>query len=249
MSLPALYDQLLELRLPAFREALREQQANPKYSDLSFEDRLALLVDHECVRRRENRIQRNIQAAAFPMPAAFEEIDFSPARGLDRRSILELGQCHWIPSRHNLLVLGPTGSGKSFFASAFGHAAARNGFTVRYQRTSRLLHSLTLARADGSFTSLLRSLAKTSLLILDDWMRDPITLSNAQDILEVLDDRFGNTATLIASQVPVSDWHLRIPDPTLGDAILDRLVNNAHRIQLQGESQRKLRAVRSMPNT
>jgi DNA replication protein DnaC len=249
MSLQVLYDQLLELRLPAFREALREQQTHPKYSELAFEDRLALLVDHECTRRRENRIQRHIHAAAFPMQAAFEDLDFSPARGLDRRSILELSQCHWITSRHNLLVLGPTGSGKSFIASAFGHVAAHHGFTVRYQRTSRLLHALTQARADGSFTALLRSLAKTSLLILDDWMRDPITLSHSQDILEMLDDRFGHTATLIASQVPVSDWYLRIPDPTLADAILDRLVNNAHRIQLQGESQRKLRAVRTMPNT
>ena len=114
---------------------------------------------------------------------------------------------------------------------------------------ARLLHALTLAHADGSFTALLRSLAKINLLIIDDWMRDPITLSNAQDILEVLDDRFGHTATLIASQVPVSDWHLRIPDPTLADAILDRLVHNAQRIELKGESQRKLRAGRSMPNT
>jgi DNA replication protein DnaC len=183
------------------------------------------------------------------MQASFEDTDFSPARGLDRRSLLELAQCDWIPSRHNLLVLGPTGSGKTFIASAFGQAAARHGFTVRYQRTSRLLHALTLARTDGSFTALLRTLAKTSLLILDDWMRDPITLPNAQDVLEILDDRFGHTATLIASQVPVADWHLRIPDPTLADAILDRLVNNAHRIQLQGESQRKLRGVRPMSNT
>jgi len=174
MSQQALYDQLIELRLTAFLEALREQQANPQYTELTFEDRLALLTDHECTRRRENRIQRNIQAAAFPMQAAFEEIDFSPARSLDRRSILELGQCNWITSRHNILVLGPTGSGKSYIASAFGNVAARHGFTVRYQRTSRLLHALTLARADGSFTALLRSLAKTNLLIIDDWMRDPI---------------------------------------------------------------------------
>ncbi|HKZ79755.1 MAG TPA: IS21-like element helper ATPase IstB [Pyrinomonadaceae bacterium] len=249
MSLQVLYDQLLELRLPAFRQALREQQSNPQYAELTFEDRLALLVDQECVRRRENRIQRNIKLAAFPMQAAFEDLDFASHRGLDRRAILELAQCQWIPSRHNMLVLGPTGSGKSFLVSAFGQAAARHGFSMRYYRTARLLHALSLARNDGSFLSLLRSLAKTSLLILDDWMRDPITLANAQDILEVLDDRFGHTATLIASQVPVSDWHLRIPDPTLADALLDRIVHSALRIQLQGESQRKLRAVRSMPNT
>jgi DNA replication protein DnaC len=249
MTLQALYDQLLELRLTAFRDALREQQANPKYSDLSFEDRLTLLVDHECCQRRENRIRRNLHVANFPIQASLEEIDFAPARGLNRRTLLDLGQCSWITSRHNILVSGPTGSGKSFIACAFGNAAIRNGFTVRYHRTSRLLHTLGLARQDGSLTNLLRSMAKTNLLIFDDWMRDAITIQNAQDILEVLDDRFGHSATLIASQVPVSDWHLRIPDPTLADAILDRLIHNARRIQLEGESQRKLRADRSMTNT
>jgi DNA replication protein DnaC len=248
MTLQALYDQLLDLRLPAFRDALREQQGNPQFSELTFEDRLALLVDHECCQRRENRIRRNIRAANFPMQASLEEIDFSPARGLDRSAILELGQCAWVASRLNTLVLGPTGSGKSFIACALGNAAVRNGSTVRYHRTSRLLHTLGLARQDGSLASLLRSLAKTNLLIFDDWMRDAITIQNAQDILEVLDDRFGHSATLIASQVPISDWHLRIPDPTLADAILDRLVHNSRRIQLEGESQRKLRADRNMPN-
>jgi DNA replication protein DnaC len=249
MTLQALDDQLLELRLSTFRNALREQQANPKYNDLTFEDRLSLLVDAECTQRRENRIKRNIRSANFPMQATLEDLDFSPSRGLDRRLILELGQSGWIASRHNILILGPTGSGKSYLASAFGVAAARNGYTVRYYRISRLLHTLTIARQDGSLTNLLRSLAKTNLLILDDWMRDAITIQNAQDILEVLDDRFGHTATLIASQVPVTDWHLRIPDPTLADAILDRIVHNAQRIQLEGESQRKLRANRSMPHT
>jgi len=249
MTLQALDDQLLELRLSTFRNALREQQANPKYNDLTFEDRLSLLVDAECTQRRENRIKRNIRSATFPMQATLEDLDFSPSRGLDRRLILELGQSGWIASRHNILILGPTGSGKSYLASAFGVAAARNGYTVRYHRISRLLHTLTIARQDGSLTNLLRSLAKTNLLILDDWMRDAITIQNAQDILEVLDDRFGHTATLIASQVPVTDWHLRIPDPTLADAILDRIVHNAQRIQLEGESQRKLRANRSMPHT
>ncbi len=245
----ALYDQLHELRLTAFLNTLREQQANPKYYDLTFEDRLALLVDVECSQRRENRIRRNIQLANFPMQAAIEDVDFSPARGMERRPILELAQCGWVSTRQNLLILGPTGSGKSYIASAFGVATVRNGFTVRYHRTARLLHTLALARQDGSLTNLLRSLAKTNLLILDDWMRDAITIQNAQDILEVLDDRFGHSSTLIASQVPVSDWHLRIPDPTLADAILDRLVHTAQRVQLEGESQRKLRAQRNMPNT
>lgn len=249
MTLQALYDQLHDLRLSAFRDALREQQANPKYNELTFEDRLALLVDYEYTQRRENRIRRNIRLANFPMQAAIEDVDFAPARGLDRRLVLELAQCTWVSSRHNLLILGPTGSGKSYLASAFGVAAVRHGFTVRHHRTARLLHALGIARQDGSLTNLLRALAKTHLLILDDWMRDAITIQNAQDILEILDDRFGHSSTLIAGQVPVADWHLRIPDPTLADAILDRLVHNAQRIQLEGESQRKLRSQRNMPNT
>ena len=249
MTLQTLYDQLLELRIPAFRQALQEQQANPQFNELAFEERLALLVDHECTQRRENRIRRNLQAAAFPLSASLEELDLSPARGLERRTLLELGQCNWIPSRQNIVVLGPTGAGKTFLACAFGKAAARSGFTVRYHRTSRLLHTLSQVRSEGSLTSMLRSLAKCSLLVLDDWMRDTITIQNAQDILEVLDDRFGHTATLIATQVPIPEWHRRIPDPTLADAILDRLVHNAHRIELKGESQRKLRAKRNMANT
>lgn len=249
MTTQALYDKLLELRLPAFRQALREQEENPKYAELSFDERLVLLVDHECTQRRENRVRRCIHAAGFPMQATIEDLDISAGRGLERRSVLELAQCSWITSHHNLIILGPTGGGKSFLACAFGTAAARSGFTVRYLRTSRLLHSLSLSHQDGTYTNLLRSLARSSLLILDDWMRDEITVPGAQDLLEVLDDRFGHTSTIFASQVPVADWHLRIPDPTLADAMLDRIVHNAQRLQLKGESQRKLRADRSMPNT
>jgi DNA replication protein DnaC len=249
MTLQTLYDQLLELRIPAFRQALQEQQSNSQFTELAFEERLALLVDHECTQRRENRIRRNLHAAAFPLSASLEELDMSSARGLERRTILELGQCNWIPARQNILVLGPTGSGKSFLATAFGKAAIRNGFTVRYHRTSRLLHTLSQVRADGSLTATLRSLARCSLLVLDDWMRDAISIQDAQNVLEVLDDRFGHTATLIATQVPITEWHRRIPDPTLADAILDRLVHNAHRIELKGDSQRKIRAKRSMSHT
>jgi len=249
MTLQTLNDQLLELRLPAFRQALQEQQSNSKYTELAFEERLALLVDHECTQRRENRIRRNIHSAAFSISARLEDLEISATRGLERHFILELGQCNWITARQNMIILGPTGSGKSFLVCAFGTAAARNGFTVRYHRSSRLLHTLSQTREDGSWSGWLRSVARTNLLILDDWMRDPITLQNAQDLLEILDDRFGHTSTLIASQVPVTEWHRRIPDPTIADALMDRIVHNAHRIELKGESQRKIRAKKNMPNT
>ncbi len=249
MSDQPLFDKLLQLRLPAFREGLRQQRSNPQYAELSFEERLSLLVDQECTRRRDNRIRRCLRAAAFPLQATLEDLDLTPERGLERRLVLELGQCGWVGSHHNLIVLGPTGGGKTFLACAYGTAAIRMGFSVRYFHTARLLHALGLARQDGSYPTLLRSLARTDLLVLDDWMRDALTLPNAQDLLEVLDDRYGQAATLIAAQVPVADWLLRIPDPTLADAILDRLVHNAFRLQLEGESQRKLRAIRSMPHT
>jgi DNA replication protein DnaC len=249
MSDQPLFDKLLQLRLPAFREGLRQQRTNPQYAELSFEERLSLLVDQECTRRRDNRIRRSLRAAAFPLQATLEDLDLTPGRGLERRLVLELGQCGWVSNHHNLIVLGPTGGGKTFLACAYGTAAIRMGFSVRYFHTARLLHALGLARQDGSYPNLLRSLARTDLLVLDDWMRDALTLPNAQDVLEVLDDRYGQAATLVAAQVPVADWLVRIPDPTLADAILDRLVHNAFRLQLEGESQRKLRAIRSMPHT
>ncbi len=249
MSDTVLFDKLLRLRLPAFREGLREQQANPKYAELSFEERLELLVDQECTRRYNNRIRKALRLAAFPMQAALEDLDLSPERGLDRRQVLELGQCAWIGNHLNILVLGPTGGGKSFLACSLGTAAIRQGFSVRYFRTSRLLHSLGQARQDASYATVLRTLAHTDLLILDDWMRDELTPANAQDILEVLDDRYSQASTMVASQVPVTDWYTQIQNPTLADAILDRLIHNAYRLQLSGESQRKLRAIRSMPHT
>jgi DNA replication protein DnaC len=229
----ALFDKLIQLRLPAFRTGLLEQQTNSKYTELSFEERLAILVDLECTRRHSNRIQRLVKAS----------------RGLERSLVLELSQCAWVQNHLNLFVLGPTGSGKTYVACALAMSACRSRFSVRYFRTSRLLHRLTLARQDNSYHTLLHSLAKIDLIILDDWMRDAITVPNAQDLLELLDDRFGCSSTIVASQVPIHEWHSRIPDPTLADAVLDRLIHNAHRLNLEGESQRKLRAIRSMPST
>ena len=249
MTDTVLFDKLLKLRLPAFREGLREQQTNPKYLELSFEERLALLVDQECTRRHDNRIRHALRTAAFPMQAAPEDLDLSSARGLDRKQILELYQGTWIANHLNILVLGPTGSGKTFVASSLGTAAVRLGYSVRYFHTSRLFHTLEQTRQETSYIQLLRSLARTDLLIFDDWMRDPLSQTNAQDILEVLDDRFGHASTIVIAQVPVADWFAQIPNPTLADSILDRLVHTAYRLQLIGESQRKLRSpIRSMPH-
>jgi DNA replication protein DnaC len=250
MTDTVLFDKLLKLRLPAFREGLREQQNDPRYLELTFEERLSLLVDQECTRRHDNHIRHALYVAAFPMRAAPEELDLSPARGLDRRQVLELQQCAWIGSHLNTLVLGPTGSGKSFVACCLGTSAVRLGYSVRYFHTSRLLHTLEQTRQDNAYSHLLRSLARTDLLILDDWMRDPLSQPNAQDILEILDDRFGHTSTIVIAQMPVNEWFSQIPNPTLADAILDRLIHTAYRLQLSGESQRKLRSpIRSMPNT
>ena len=249
MTSQTLLDKLLQLRIPAFREGLREQFGNPQYAQLSFEERLLLLVDAECTRRTDNRLKRRLILAEFPLPAAVEDLDFSPERGLERRLILELSQCHWVEKALNVLILGATGTGKTFLACSLGVAACRLGYSVRYIRIPRFLHALSRARQDGSYLNLLRSLMKIEVLILDDWMRDPILLPAAQDLLEVFDDRFGKTATIIASQVPVADWHARFPDPTLADAILDRCIHNAYRISMAGESQRKLLGFRSMPHT
>ncbi len=244
-----LLDKLIQLHLPAFREGLQEQLRNPQYADLAFEERLALLVDLECTHRHDRRIQRRVRLASFPQPASIEDLDLSSTRGLERRFVLELSQCTWIASHLNTLVLGPTGSGKTFLASAFGLSACRNDLSVRYFRCSRLLYQLAQSHHDGSFPTLLASLAKLDLLILDDWMRDPLTASEARDLLEIFDDRFGRVSTLVASQVPVADWFARLPDPTIADSVLDRIIHNSYRLTLTGDSQRKKRAAVPMPSS
>jgi len=244
-----LLDKLVQLRLPAFRNGLQEQLSNPQYAELSFEERLAILVDLEITRRHDRRLQRLIKLAAFPQSASLEDLDLSSSRGLDRRFVLELAQCNWIDQHLNLLVLGPTGSGKSFLSCVFGLSACRTGHSVRYFRTSRLLFCLAKSHLDGSFSSLLASLAKIDLLILDDWMRDPISPSETRDLLEIFDDRYGRVSTLVASQVPVAEWFQRFPDPTHSDAILDRVIHNAYRLNLEGDSQRKVRSTITMSSS
>jgi len=235
-----LLDKLSQLHLSGFRAALEEQLRNPQYAELSFEERLGLLVDVETTRRANNSRQRRIQAARFPMVATIEDLDLSARRGLNRAQVLQLSQSEWVSRHLNLLVLGATGAGKTYLACALGRAACQAGGKVRYERTSRLLQSLELAHADGSYPQLLRSLARVQLLIFDDWLRDPLARSQARDLLEILDDRYGRSATMVVTQVPVADWHIRIPDPTLSDAVLDRLIHNAYRLELKGESMRKV---------
>jgi len=234
-----LLDKLSALRLSGFRTALEEQYQNPHYAELSFEERLGLLVDVETTRRKNSRLQRRIKAARFPLQATIQDLDLSPTRGLKRTQVLELAQADWVRRHLNTLVLGATGAGKTFLACALGRAACEAEFNVRYVRTSRLLQSIALAQADGSYPQLLRSLARINLLIFDDWLRDPLSRSQAKDLLEIIDDRYGRSATLVATQVPVSGWHERIPDPTLSDAVLDRIIHNAYRLELLGDSMRK----------
>jgi DNA replication protein DnaC len=249
MLIQPLLDKLSVLRLSAFRRGLEEQLNTPQYADLSFEERLALLVDLECIHRNNNRLRRRLKKAQLHLSATLEDFDFSPSRGVERSLVLELAQGNWILNHLNTIVSGPTGAGKTFLGCALGHAACRADFTVRYFRTPRFLQDLKLAHADGSYPKLLSSLAKFQLLIFDDWMRDALTLVQSQDLLDIIDDRYGRSSTMVVTQVPVNSWFERFPDPTIGDAVLDRLINNSYRLQLSGDSQRRLRSSIPMSST
>jgi len=244
-----LLDQLAALRLPAFRQALEAQFASPHYDELSFEERLALLIEQEHLQRQENRLKRRLQQAHFQQTAMLQDIDYSAGRGLQRQLVLQLAQNTWIHKGLNLIVLGATGAGKSFLSCALGRAACEQDLTVRYFRLPRFFQEIKTAQLQGEYHRLIKALAKIDLLILDDWLRDPLSLADAQALLDILDDRYGRLSTMVATQFPITVWHSRIPDPTLADAILDRLVHNAYRIELLGESQRKVRAETIMAST
>ena len=249
MLLQPLMDKLTLLHLPAFRKGIEEQITNPKFAELSFEERLSILVDLEVLQRDNGRLCRYLKKAHFHLAATLEDFDFSPARGLDRHQVLELSHGAWITNHLNLIISGPSGAGKTFLACALGHAACRNNFSVRYFRTPRFLQDLRLAHADGSYPKLLAALTQFDLIIFDDWMRDALSLAQSQDLLDILDDRYDHSSTMVVTQVPVEAYHQRIPDPTLADAILDRLVNNAYRLPLTGDSQRRLRSPLPMSAT
>lgn len=226
--------------------AFDEQIADPAMADLGFEDRFALLIDRESAWRDTKRLQARLRHAKLRVQAAVEDIDFRTPRGLDRALVLQLAEGRWIADHVNLIITGPTGSGKTWLSCAFGHRAARDDHSVLYARTPRLLEDLAVARADGRYPRLLASLAKVRLLILDDWAITPMTADQRRDLLEVVEDRCGRASTLVASQIPVAEWHAAIGDATLADAILDRLVHSAHRIEIRGESMRKRLAEKTL---
>jgi len=235
-------DKLQALKLTGMVAALADQVATPDIDELDFEERLGLLVDREITERENRRLSSRLRRARLRHTAALEDIDYRNPRGLDKGLIQSLAACQWAKEHLNILITGPTGVGKTWLACALAHKACREGYTVQYIRLSRLLRELMIAKDDGRYPKLLANLAKVDVLLLDDWGLTKLTAENRRDLLEVLEDRHGIRSTIATSLLPMEQWHDVIGDPTLADAILDRLVHNAYKINLRGESMRKRQA-------
>lgn len=236
-------DQLTALGLHGMAKAFGETAASADAQALSHPEWLALLLDREASHRHDKRLAMRLRYARLRHQAVVEDVDYRAARGLDKALFQKLATGQWIAARENLILCGPTGIGKSWLASALGHKACRNNHSVLYQRLPKLFADLALARGDGRYARILRTMGRVELLILDDWGLEPLDAGARHDLLEILEERYGRRSTLITSQIPVDKWHDLIGDPTYADAILDRLVHNAHRLTLSGESLRKKRAV------
>jgi DNA replication protein DnaC len=235
-------EKLQILRLSGMYKALLEQMNMPESETLSFEERLGLLADREMTERQDRRLKTHLRQARLKHNACVEDLDYRAPRGLDKALMLQLATCRWVHEGLNLIINGPTGVGKTWIACALAQKACREGYTALYLRLPRLFEELSLAHGDGRFTKLMAGFAKTDLIILDDWGLAKFTAEQRRDLLELLDDRHGNRSTVVTSQVPVEHWHEVIGDHTLADAILDRLVHSAYRINLKGESMRKRHA-------
>jgi DNA replication protein DnaC len=229
---------LQELSLAGMAAAFAEQLARPDYAELSFEERLGLLVDRECAERDNRRLARNLKAAKLRSDACLEDLDLQRSRGLDGALVRSLATADWAVAKHNILICGPTGVGKTFLACALAQGAIRRGHRALYLRVPRLLDDLVLARADGRLPRLLCAFARLDVLVLDDLALRAHSAEQAADLLEVIEDRHGRHSTIVTSQLPVRHWHEALGEPTIADAILDRLIHNAYRIELRGDSYR-----------
>lgn len=242
MLLNPTLEKLQTLKLTGMSQALDEQLNSPDIGQLSFEERLGLMIDREVTERDNRRLKARLKKARLRQNACMEDIDFRHPRGLKREQVQQLLSSRWLKEHQNIIITGPTGVGKTWLACALSQKACRDGYSVQYLRLPRLLQDLNLARADGRYSKLMTGLAKTDLLVLDDWGLAPLTDPQRRDLLEILEDRHNLRSTLVTSQIPVDHWHELIGDPTLADAILDRLIHNAHRVSLKGESLRKKQA-------
>ena len=239
-------DQLGQLGLTGMAQAFAELEASGEATDLSHTDWLGLLLDRELTHRRDKRLAARLRYARLRQQASVEDVDYRASRGLDRALFQKLAKGDWIELHDNLILCGPTGVGKSWLACALAHKACRDNRSVLYQRVPKLFAELALARGDGRYARILRSITSVQLLILDDWGLEPLDAGARRDLYEILEERYGRRSTILTSQIPVDKWHAFIGDPTYADAILDRLIHNAHRIDLAGESLRRRRS-RSIP--
>ncbi|NCP78642.1 MAG: AAA family ATPase [Deltaproteobacteria bacterium CG_4_10_14_3_um_filter_60_8] len=232
-------EKLNAMKLAAMARAFADQLQCPDMTALSFEERFGLIVDYQMTDLENRRMLNRLKNAKLRLSASVEDLDFRQGRGMDRAMVMSLAQNQWVKSHHNILVTGPTGVGKSYLACALAQKACRDGHSVLYQRLPRLLQDIAVSRHDGRYNKIMGPITKCEVLILDDFLISPLTREEQRELLEIVEDRYDRKATVITSQLPVKAWHGAMQDPTLADAILDRVVHNAYKVELKGESMRR----------
>jgi DNA replication protein DnaC len=236
-------EKLNSMKLTAMAKAFADQMQCPDITQLTFEERFGLIVDHQMTDLENRRMQNRLKKAKLRLPASLEDLDFKQGRGLDRSTVMSLALNQWVTSHHNILVTGPTGAGKSYLACALAQKACRDGYATLYQRVPRLLQEIAVSRLDGRYAKLIAPITKCEVLILDDLLISPLTREEQRELLEIVEERYDRKATIVTSQLPVKAWHDAMQDPTLADAILDRLVHNSYKLELKGESMRRKRSM------